>query len=107
MIPRGVIIASNPRTMHPPGSGESSGISDAQLDSMMMSICQGLKELSAMKRGLSAEREAADEKLVKKLKCSVRKATRSSEVRLKLSDAAKMPLEEGEKLIAERQKHNT
>ena len=87
--------------MHPPGSGESSGISDTQLDSMMMSICQGLKELSAMKRGLSAEREAADEKLVKKLKpeklkCSVRKTTRSSEVRLRLSDAAKMPLKEGE-----------
>ena len=50
-------------------SGESLGISDAQLDFMMTTICQGLKEeLSAMKREFSAEREAADEKLVKKLK---------------------------------------
>ena len=50
-------------------AGEGSGITDTQLDSIMSTIRQGLKEeLSAMKRELSAEREAADEKLVKKLK---------------------------------------
>ena len=50
-------------------TGEGSGITDAQLDSMMSTKRQGLKEeLSAMKQELSAEREAADNKLVKKLK---------------------------------------
>ena len=111
------------------GSGESSGISNAQLASMMTTIRQGLKEeLSAMKRELSAEREAADEKLVKKLKLEKAPVFRkkghekqyihNEEVRMKLSDArsalseappavekAKTLLEEGEKLIAERQKH--
>ena len=47
----------------------SSGISDAQLEILMATMRQGMKdELTVMKRELSAEREATDEKLVKKIK---------------------------------------
>ncbi len=110
-------------------TGEGSGISNAQLEAMMSTIRQGLKEeLTSMKRELAAEREAADEKLVKKLKLEKPPVFRkkghekqylhNEEVRMKLSDArsavsetppavekAKTLLEEGEKLISERQKH--
>ena len=81
-----------------------------------------------MKRELSAEREAANEKLVKKLKLEKapvfhkkgheKQYIHNEEVRMKLSDVrselseapptvekAKTLLEEGEKLISERQKH--
>ena len=101
------------------GSGESSGISNTQLDSMT-TIRQSLKEeLSTLKRELSAEREAADEKLVKKLRLEKAPVFRkkghkkqyihNEEVRMKLSDTcsafseappavekAKTLLEEGE-----------
>ena len=107
----------------------SSGISDAQLETLMATMRQGMKdELTVMKRELSAEREAADEKLVKKIKLEKAPSFRkkghekqfrhNEEVRLKLSEArsaldersaavekAKQLLEEGEKIINERQKH--
>ena len=107
----------------------SSGISDAQMATLMAAMRQGMKdELAVMKRELSTEREAANEKLVMKIKLekipSFRKKghekqfRHNEEVRLKLSEArstldeqpvavekAKQLLEEGEKLINERQKH--
>ena len=81
---------------------------------------QSLKEeLSAMKRELSAEREAADEKLVNKLKLEKAPVFRKKghekqyickeEVKM-LSDASSAlseAPEEGEKLINIRQKHIT
>ena len=56
--------------MTTPGAPPStSGISDAQLETLMTTIRQDMKdEVAVMKRELSAEREAADEKLVKKIK---------------------------------------
>ena len=107
----------------------SSGITTAQLDNIMAIIRQGLKEeLSVMKRELSTERDAADEKLVKKLKLKKAPLFRkkghekqyihNEEVRMKFLDVcsalsepppavekAKSLLEEGEKLIVEWQKH--
>ena len=115
----------------PLGDGEASGsgISATQLEALMASMRQGIKdEMVSLKRELSAEREASDEKLVKKLKLEKAPVFRkkghekqylhNEEVRLKLSDVrsaltqeppavekAKTLLEEGEKLITERQKH--
>lgn len=90
---------------------------------------QGIRdEMLSMKRELSTEREAADEKLVKRLKLekapvfkkkgNERQYRHNEEVRLKVSDAvsalsetppavekAKTLLEEGEKVIVDRQKH--
>jgi hypothetical protein len=109
-------------------TGEGSSISNAQMEAMMSTIRQGHKELTTMKRELAAEREAADEKLIKKLKLEKPPVFRkkghekqylhNEEVRMKLSDArsaiseappavekAKTILEEGEKLISERQEH--
>ncbi len=107
----------------------TSGISNAQLETLMATMRQGIKdELAVMKRELSSEREAADEKLVKKIKLEKAPTFRkkghekqfrhNEEVRLKLSEArsalderpaaverAKQLLEEGEKIINERQKH--
>ena len=107
----------------------SSGITDAQLETLMATMRQGMKdELAVMKRELSTEREAANEKLVKKLKLEKAPTFRkkghekqfrhNEEVRLKFSEArsalderpaavekAKQLLEEGEKIINERQKH--
>ena len=89
---------------------------------------QGIRdEISCMKRKLAMEREAADEKLVKRLKLekaqlfkkkgNERQYRHNEEVRLKVSDAAsalsktppavekaKTLPEEGEKLIVDRQK---
>ena len=116
------------------GEGSSSdasgsGVSRAQMDLLMATMRQGLRdEMSALKRELAVEREAADEKLVKKLKLEKAPVFRkkghekqyrhNEEVRLKLTDAksaleehpltvekAKTFLEEGEKIILERQKH--
>ena len=115
----------------PLGDGEASGsgISATQLEALMASMRQGIKdEMVSLKRELSAEREASDEKLVKKLKLEKAPVFRkkghekqylhNEEVRLKLSDvrsaltqeppAVEKPktlLEEGEKLTTERQKH--
>ena len=104
----------------------SSGISDAQMATLMVAMQQGMKdELAVMKRELSTEREAANEKLVKKIKLEKipsfgkkgheKQFHHNEEVRLKLSEArsaldeqrvavekAKQLLEEGEKLINER-----
>ena len=55
----------------PTGERETSGwgISATQLEALMASMHQGIKdEMVSLKRELSAEREASDEKLVKKLK---------------------------------------
>jgi hypothetical protein len=100
----------------------SSGISDAQLETLMATMRQGVKdELAVMKRELSTEREAADEKLVKKIKLekapSFRKTGHEKQfrhVQPKLTEArsaldeqpaavekAKQLLEEGEKIIDE------
>ena len=51
-------------------SGAStSGLSEAQIASLMSAMRQGIKDgMITLKRELSAEREAADEKLVKKIK---------------------------------------
>ena len=51
----------------------SSGISDAQMETLMATMCLGMKD--ELKRELSTEREAADEKLVKKI--SLRRFHRS------------------------------
>ena len=95
----------------------------------MATMCQGMKdELAVMKQELSAEREAADEKLVKKIKLEKvltfrkkgheKQFHHNEEVQVKLSEAsstldewpaavekAKQLLEEGEKIINECQKH--
>ena len=95
----------------------------------MASMRQGIQdEMVAMKRELSTERKAIDEKLVKCLKLekapvfkkkgNERQYRHNEEVRLKVLDAAsvlsetppvvekvKTLLEEGEKLILDRQKH--
>ena len=109
-------------------SGSSSGVTADQLKELMASMRQGIRdEISSMKRELATEREAADEKLVKRLKLekapvfkkkgNERQYRHNEEVRLKVSDAAsalsetppavekaKTLLEEGEKLIVDRQK---
>ena len=49
--------------------GEPSGVTAAQLKELMTSMQQSIRdEMASMKRELSTEREAADEKLVKRLK---------------------------------------
>ena len=107
----------------------SSGITATQLHELMASMRQGIKdEMASMKRELSAEREAADDKLLKRIKLdkapvfkkkgNERQYRHNEEVKLKLMEArsaldetplavekAKTALEEGEKLIVERQKH--
>ena len=109
-------------------SGSSSGVTADQLKELMASMRQGIRdEISSMKHELATEREAADEKLVKRLKLekapvfkkkgNERQYRHNEEVRLKVSDAAsalsetppavekaKTLLEEGEKLIVDRQK---
>ena len=110
------------------GSG-SSGITAAQLHELMSSMRQGIKdEMISMKREMSAEREAADDKLLKQIKLdkapvfrkkgNERRYRHNEEVKLKLTEArsaldetppavekAKTAIEEGEKLISDRQKH--
>ena len=110
-------------------SSTSSGVTAAQLAALTSSMREGIKEeMVALKRELSAEREAADEKLVKKLKLEKaptfhkkgheKQYRHNEEVQMKLSDTraalneqppvvekVKSLLEEGEKLIIERQKH--
>ena len=50
-------------------SGSSSGVTVDQLKELMASIRQGIRdEISSMKHKLATEREAANEKLVKRLK---------------------------------------
>ena len=112
-----------------PSGASTSGLTEVQLASLMSAMRQGIKdEMVTLKRELSAEREAADEKLVKKIKLDKaptfkkkgheRQYRHNEEVRLKLSDTraaldehppavekAKTLLEEGEGLILERQKH--
>ena len=92
----------------------------------MTSMQQSIRdEMASMKRELSTEREAADEKLVKRIKLekapvfkkkgNERQYRHNEEVRLKVTDAAtalsetppavekaKTLLEEGEKLILDR-----
>ena len=109
--------------------GEPSGVTAAQLKELMTSMQQSiLDEMASMKRELSTEREAANEKLVKRLKLekapvfkqkgNERQYRHNEEVWLKVTDAAtalcetpravektKTLLEEGEKLILDRQKH--
>ena len=64
--------------------GESSGITSAELHELMASMRQGIKdEISTLKREQSEEREAADAKLIKKMKLDKapvfkKKDTRSS-----------------------------
>ena len=50
-------------------SGSTSGVTADQLKELMASMRQGIRdEMSSMKHELATEREAADEKLVKRLK---------------------------------------
>ena len=76
----------------------TSSISDAQLETLMATMHQGMKdELAVMKQELSVEREAADEKLVKKIKLEKAPTFRkkghgkqfrhNEEVHLKVSEA--------------------
>ncbi len=109
-------------------SGSTSGVTADQLKELMASMRQGIRdEMVSMKRELATEREAADEKLVKRLKLekgpvfkkkgNERQYRHNEEVRLKVADAAsalsetppavekaKTLLEEGEKCIVDRQK---
>ena len=109
--------------------GEPSGVTTDKLRELMASMRQSIRdEMVAMKRELSTEHKVADEKLVKRLKLekvpvfkkkgNERQYRHNEEVRLKVSDAvsvlsetppavekAKTLLEEGEKLILDRQKH--
>ena len=111
------------------GGPSTSGLTETQLASLMTAMRQGIKdEMVTLKRDLSNEREAADDKLLKKIKLEKaptfkkkgheRQYRHNEEVRLKLADTrtaleehppavekAKTLLEEGEKLIVERQKH--
>ena len=100
-----------------------SSIFDAQLETLMATLRQGMKdELTVMRRELSTEREAPDKKLRKKIKLEEvpsfqkkgheKQFCHNEEVRLKLSETcssldeqpaavenAKQLLEEGEKII--------
>ena len=51
------------------GGARSSGISAHQLNKLMASTCQGIEdEMVSRKRELSTEQEAADNKLLKRIK---------------------------------------
>ena len=111
-------------------SSASAGVSADQFSALMAALREGIKDkMVTLKRELSAEREVADEKLVKKLKLDKapvfrkkgheRQYRHNEEVRLKLVTETRAALDEqppalekmrtlideGEKIIDERQKH--
>ena len=109
-------------------AGSSTGLSASQLQEVLKTVKEGVRdEVASLKRELASDREAADERLIKKLKLekppSFKKETHEKQyhfnegVSSKLEAAsaylsevppavekAKTQLEEGLKLVCERQK---